>query len=175
MTALGLIETKGLLAAIECTDAMLKAANVHLLEKNLAGGGLVTISIAGEVGAVKASVDAAVAAVQRIQGATLVSAHVIARPDTELSCIISTQVAPEARPSPKAEVKAAVGREAPASSAASKPEGYEISQLKKLSANSLRQIASALDAFPMIREEMASASKKDLIEAIIAASRQEEE
>jgi len=101
MSALGLIETKGLLAAIECADTMLKAANVRLLEKNLASGGLVTISVAGEVGAVKASVDAAVAAVSRITGAVLVSAHVIARPDSELSRIIALQAAPNVRPSPR--------------------------------------------------------------------------
>ena len=113
MTALGLIETKGLLAAIECADAMLKAANVRLLEKNLVGGGLVTISVAGEVGAVKASVDAAVAAVQRIEGAVLVSAHVIARPDSELSSIIALQAAPDARPSLRPKTAAGGGVHAP--------------------------------------------------------------
>lgn len=55
MLALGLVETRGLLAAIEGADAMLKAADVRLLEKNLATGGLVTITIAGEVSAVQAS------------------------------------------------------------------------------------------------------------------------
>ena len=59
MLALGLVETRGLIAAIEGADAMLKAADVRLLEKNLATGGLVTITIAGEVSAVQASVDAA--------------------------------------------------------------------------------------------------------------------
>ncbi|TYT74287.1 BMC domain-containing protein [Desulfobotulus mexicanus] len=91
MTALGFIETKGLTGAIEAADAMLKAADVELLEKSLAGGGLVTISVAGEVAAVKASVDAAVAAVGRIKGAILVSEHVIARPDAELERIILTK------------------------------------------------------------------------------------
>lgn len=101
MTALGLVETKGLLAAIEGADAMLKAADVRLLEKNLAGGGLVTITIAGEVSAVQAAVSAAMAAIQRIPGSVLVSHHVIARPDVELSNIIVTQVQSPA-PAPKA-------------------------------------------------------------------------
>lgn len=91
MTALGLIETKGLIPAIESADAMLKAAHVRLLEKNLVGSGLVTITIAGEVSAVKASVEAAAAAVKRISGATLVSEHVIPRPDTGLNEIIATK------------------------------------------------------------------------------------
>lgn len=89
MLALGLVETKGLLAAIEGADAMLKAADVRLLEKNLAGGGLVTITIAGEVSAVAASVSAAVAAIERICPAALVSRHVIPRPDAELAGIIA--------------------------------------------------------------------------------------
>jgi len=184
MTALGLFETKGLVGAIEGADAMLKAANVRLLEKNLAGGGLVTITVAGEVAAVKASVDAAVASVTRIKGAVLVSAHVIARPDSELSRIIATRAAPDAPPPPGPKPAAsrlaapiAMIRSGSGQSGAS-PSGsgrYTLAQLKKLSANGLRQIASSLEGFPMSPGEMASASKKDLIEAIIAASRQEEE
>ena len=57
MLALGLVETRGLIGAIEAADAMLKAADVRLLEKSLASGGLVTITIAGEVAAVQSSVD----------------------------------------------------------------------------------------------------------------------
>lgn len=89
MMALGLIETRGMLPAIEGADAMLKAADVRLLEKNLATGGLVTITIAGEVAAVQASIEAATRAIARIEGATLVSSHVIPRPDTELSGILA--------------------------------------------------------------------------------------
>ena len=92
MPALGLVETRGLLAAIEGADAMLKAADVRLLEKNLVGGGLVTVTIAGEVSAVAASVDAAAAAIRRLSangGKLLVSRHVIARPDEGLSGILA--------------------------------------------------------------------------------------
>lgn len=88
MEALGLIETKGLLAAIESADAMLKAAEVRLLDKTLVGGGLVTITVTGDVAAVKASIDAAAAAVGRLGAALLVSQHVIPRPDQELKAII---------------------------------------------------------------------------------------
>lgn len=71
MLALGLVETKGLVGAIEAADVMLKAADVRLLEKSLASGGLVTITIAGEVSAVQSSVEAARAAVDRLDGAVL--------------------------------------------------------------------------------------------------------
>lgn len=111
MTALGFIETLGLLPAIEAADAMLKAADVRLVDKSLASGGLVTITVTGEVAAVQASVDAGAASVGRIYGATLVSKHVIARPDAELSKIIDAkkaapkapaQSAPKAQPAPAA-------------------------------------------------------------------------
>jgi microcompartment protein CcmL/EutN len=187
VTALGLIETKGFLAAIEGADAMLKAANVRLLEKNLAGGGLVTISISGEVAAVKASVDAAVASIRRIAGAALVSAHVIARPDAELARIIAMRAAPTPTTPPgssqatvvesseAAPVRKARPRSSKTAARVSGAARHDASQLKKLSAKGLRQIAGALAGFPMTPGEMASASKKDLIEAIIAASRQEGE
>lgn len=84
MEALGMIETKGLLAAIESADAMLKAAEVRLLERTFVGGGLVTVTITGDVAAVKASIDAAAASVSRLGAELLVSQHVIPRPHVEL-------------------------------------------------------------------------------------------
>ena len=64
--ALGLIETKGLVGSIEAADAMVKAANVYLIGKVLVGGGLVTVMVRGDVGAVKAATDAGAAAAQRV-------------------------------------------------------------------------------------------------------------
>ena len=66
MQALGMIETKGTLAAVEAADAMLKAADVALLEKTKVGGGLVTVTVTGDVAAVTAAVDAGAAAVERL-------------------------------------------------------------------------------------------------------------
>ena len=86
MQALGLIETKGLIAAIESADTMLKAAEVTLLEKTHVGGGLVTVAVVGDVGAVKASVDAGAAAAQRV--GELISVHVIPRPHSTLDGLI---------------------------------------------------------------------------------------
>ena len=85
MKSKGFIETKGLVAAIEAADAMVKAANVTLTGKKI-GGGLVTVIIEGDVGAVKAAVDAGAASAQKV--GELVSVHVIARPDTEIETFL---------------------------------------------------------------------------------------
>lgn len=88
MKALGLIETRGLLAAIESADTMLKAADVSIFDKTYVGGGLVSVAVTGDVGAVKAAVEAGVAAVKKLDSSLLVSEHVIPRPHEELDSII---------------------------------------------------------------------------------------
>ncbi|KGO15198.1 BMC domain-containing protein [Clostridium botulinum] len=95
MQALGLIETKGLLAAVEAADTMVKSADVSIIEKTYVGGGLVTISVTGDVGAVKASIEAGVAAVKKLDEVFLVSEHVIPRPHEELESIIGPNTPPE--------------------------------------------------------------------------------
>jgi ethanolamine utilization protein EutM len=84
--ALGMIETKGLVAAVEAADAMVKAANVSLTGKVHVGGGLVSVFVRGDVGAVKAATDAGAAAAGRI--GELVSVHVIPRPHGEVELIL---------------------------------------------------------------------------------------
>ena len=81
--ALGMIETKGLVGAIEAADAMVKSANVNLIGYEKIGSGLVTVMVRGDVGAVKAATDAGAAAAQKV--GEVVSVHVIPRPhiDTE--------------------------------------------------------------------------------------------
>ena len=88
MKALGMIETRGLVASIEAADAMVKAANVTLQCKEHVGGGLVTIMVRGDVGAVKAATDAGAAAAERV--GTLISVHAIPRPHEELEEILDT-------------------------------------------------------------------------------------
>ena len=88
MDALGMIETRGLVAAIECADVMLKAADVVLNARPLVGGGLVTVCVSGDVGAVKASVDAGEAAVLHLGKDLLISRHVIPRPDAAIAGIL---------------------------------------------------------------------------------------
>ena len=86
LIALGLIETKGMVGAIEAADAMCKAAKVTLLGKEISGGALVTVMVRGEVGAVKAATDAGAAAARRV--GELVSVHVIPRPHSEVESIL---------------------------------------------------------------------------------------
>lgn len=88
MKALGLIETRGLIAAIESADTMLKSADVSIFDKTYVGGGLVSVAVTGDVGAVKAAVEAGVAAVKKLDSSLLVSEHVIPRPHEELDSII---------------------------------------------------------------------------------------
>jgi ethanolamine utilization protein EutM len=84
--ALGLIETKGLVGSIEAADAMVKAANVRLIGKEHVGGGLVTVMVRGDVGAVKAAVEAGAAAAKRV--GELISVHVIPRPHDDVEAIL---------------------------------------------------------------------------------------
>jgi ethanolamine utilization protein EutM len=84
--ALGMIETKGLVASIEAADAMVKAANVALIGKEYIGAGFVTVMVRGDVGAVKAATDAGAAAARRV--GELVSVHVIPRPHGEVERIL---------------------------------------------------------------------------------------
>ncbi len=86
LIALGMVETKGVVGAVEAADAMVKAANVSLIGKVKVGGGLVTVMVRGDVGAVKASVDAGAAAAERV--GELISCHVIPRPHPELEQIL---------------------------------------------------------------------------------------
>lgn len=87
--ALGLIETSGLVGAIEAADAMVKAAKVKFLGRQKVKGGLVAVMVAGDVGAVKAAVDAGAAACKRV--GILVSAHVIPRPHDDIDMMIPTE------------------------------------------------------------------------------------
>ena len=84
--ALGLVETKGLVGAIEAADAMVKAADVQLIGKEKIGSGLVTVMVRGDVGAVKASVEAGAAAAKRV--GELYSVHVIPRPHEDVEAIL---------------------------------------------------------------------------------------
>src|SRR6266404_7948985 len=86
LEALGMIETKGFVGAVEAADAMLKAANVQLVGKEYIGAGYVTIFVRGDVGAVKAATDAGAAAARRV--GELISVHVIPRPHAEVERVL---------------------------------------------------------------------------------------
>ncbi len=89
--ALGMIETRGLVGSVEAADAMVKAAKVALVGKEVIGGGYVTVMVRGEVGAVKAAVDAGAAAAKRV--GELVSVHVIPRPHSDVEQILPKNAA----------------------------------------------------------------------------------
>ena len=97
--ALGLVETRGLIGAIEAADAMVKAARVKFLGRQKVKGGLVAVMVAGDVGAVKAAVDAGAAACKRI--GKLASAHVIPRPHDEIDLMIPGDAGPDSAPETK--------------------------------------------------------------------------
>ncbi|MBN2257598.1 MAG: ethanolamine utilization microcompartment protein EutM [Anaerolineaceae bacterium] len=86
LIALGMVETRGLVGAIEAADAMVKAANVNLIGSEYIGGGYVTVMVRGDVGAVKSATDAGAAAAKRV--GDLVSVHVIPRPHEEVEMIL---------------------------------------------------------------------------------------
>lgn len=86
LEALGMVETKGFVGAVEAADAMVKAANVTLLGKEYIGAGYVTVFVRGDVGAVKAATDAGAAAARRV--GELISVHVIPRPHAEVERVL---------------------------------------------------------------------------------------
>nr|WP_321465980.1 BMC domain-containing protein [uncultured Desulfobulbus sp.] len=86
LNALGMVETRGFVGAVEAADAMVKAANVTLMGKTTVGSGLVTVIVRGDVGAVKAATDAGAAAADRV--GELVSVHVIPRPHSDVEMIL---------------------------------------------------------------------------------------
>lgn len=112
MKALGMIELYGYLAAVEALDSALKAANVSSLGATKVGGGLVTVMVEGDVGAVKASMDAAASAAERV--GEVISVHVIPRPHESVGEMLKppTPPAPEKSPEPDPEPEARAGIEA---------------------------------------------------------------
>ena len=98
--ALGMVETKGLVSAIEVADAMVKAANVTLVGKEKIGSGLVTVMVRGDVGAVKASVEAGAAAAKRV--GELYSVHVIPSPHEDVEMLLGEQPKAKAAAKPAA-------------------------------------------------------------------------
>jgi len=106
MKAIGMVETRGFVGAVEAADAMVKAANVSLMGRENAGGGLVTVLVEGDVGAVKAAVDAGAAAAKRV--GELYSVHVIPRPAEGVS-----EALPEVTKVKRATAKQAVKPVAP--------------------------------------------------------------
>jgi ethanolamine utilization protein EutM len=140
--ALGLVETRGLVGALEAADAGAKAANVRLLGTEKADAGLVTVKFLGEVAAVRAAVDAAAAAAQRV--GQLVSTHVIPRPHDDLGLVAEDD---EVTSSP-------VSRDR-----------LDFAKLEQMKVVELRSLARRMDSFPLKGRDVARAGRDELLSA----------
>ncbi|HWE43977.1 MAG TPA: BMC domain-containing protein [Gemmatimonadaceae bacterium] len=154
--ALGLVETKGLVGAIEAADAGLKAANVELLGSERADAGLVTVMFGGDVAAVKAACDAGAAAAERV--GQLVGVHVIPRPSPMLAAI---------------ETDESPGRRAGDDGAPSPlPNGsWDVAALESAKVVELRDMARRVENFPLKGRDVARASREELLAAFRSLSR----
>lgn len=182
--SLGLIEVRGRIGAIEALDAALKAANVHFVNMSKVGGGLTAVFVEGEVGAVKAAVEAGAAAADRVSD--LISAHVIPRPAAGIRCL--TGDLPEQKPSsaetqpekPSEENKkdntkdnttedTVKKKEKPAKKPAevtAAPEKPDFEQIKGYNVGKLRAFARSLEGFTMSRREINFAKRDALLERL---------
>ena len=191
MKALGMIETRGLVASIEAADAMVKAANVTLTCKEHVGGGLVTVMVRGDVGAVKAAVDAGAAAAERV--GELVSVHVIPRTHEELEGILTTPapvtptpkpprepeeappapVSPPPVPQPEPQPDPEVPAEEEKAEEGEEAEGVSLAELtdevlEAMPVVKLRSVARSVGLDTMTRKEIRFAKKEELVAAIRA-------
>ena len=184
MKALGMIELYGYLAAVEALDSALKAANVSSLGATKVGGGLVTVMVEGDVGAVKASMDAAASAAERV--GEVISVHVIPRPHESVGEMLkpptppAPEKSPEPDPEPKPEPELKLEPEAEASETPIaevsdnavieepvKAESYTEEMLEKMSVSKLRTIARELQVNNMTREQIRFGKKTELIQNIL--------
>ena len=177
MQALGMIEVYGYLTAVEALDSALKAANVSRLGVEKVRGGLVTVLVEGDVGAVKAAMDASAAAAERV--GTVISVHVIPRPADDVTRMLKGGKEPEEPTPPEPEkpsepeissepdtlsepeseaVKAEEGEKA--------PQDVTVEEMQTLGVDALRRLARALEIKNMTRAEIRFAKKQELIQKI---------
>ena len=177
MQALGMIEVYGYLTAVEALDSALKAANVSRLGVEKVRGGLVTVLVEGDVGAVKAAMDASAAAAERV--GTVISDHVIPRPADDVTRMLKGGKEPEEPTPPEPEkpsepeislepdtlsepeseaVKAEEGEKA--------PQDVTVEEMQTMGVDALRRLARALEIKNMTRAEIRFAKKQELIQKI---------
>ena len=177
MQALGMIEVYGYLTAVEALDSALKAANVSRLGVEKVRGGLVTVLVEGDVGAVKAAMDASTAAAERV--GTVISVHVIPRPADDVTRMLKGGKEPEEPTPPEPEkpsepeislepdtlsepeseaVKAEEGEKA--------PQDVTVEEMQTMGVDALRRLARALEIKNMTRAEIRFAKKQELIQKI---------
>ena len=181
MKALGLIEVRGMVPAVEALDSALKAANVNRLDVVKVGGGLVSVLIEGDVGAVRAAVDAAQAAAEKI--GTVISTHVIPRPAEDVTQMITPNPDPQPiiseqlednhdetaeaeQPEDSSEVTEEV-KEEPAEQKKGKLAYIpDVEEMKAMTVDKLRALARKLEITNMTPKEIRFANKTELIAKI---------
>ena len=188
--ALGLVETKGLVGAIEAADAMLKAANVVLVGKERTDPAMITIKIVGETAAVRSAVDAGAAAAKRVS--QLISVHIIPRPAEDLDQLIFVNNA-KTQSRPQDEVEAILGggatvqtelpleeedeTDAAPEEAYTKPSGLSpelekyFEKLDAMTVHELRRFARGVEGLSIYGREISRANKKQLLEELMRAKK----
>ena len=192
MQALGMIEVYGYLTAVEALDSALKAANVSRLGVEKVRGGLVTVLVEGDVGAVKAAMDASAAAAERV--GTVISVHVIPRPADDVTRMLKGGKEPEeptpptspepeepsepeisSEPDTLSEPESPAEPEAPAEpesepakaeEAEKAPQDVTVEEMQTMGVDALRRLARALEIKNMTRAEIRFAKKQELIQKI---------
>ena len=172
MQALGMIEVYGYLTAVEALDSALKAANVSRLGVEKVRGGLVTVLVEGDVGAVKAAMDASAAAAERV--GTVISVHVIPRPADDVTRMLKGGTEPEkpSEPEISLEPDTLSEPEEPESEAVKAEEGEKapqdvtVEEMQTMGVDALRRLARALEIKNMTRAEIRFAKKQELIQKI---------
>ena len=181
MKALGLIEVRGMVPAVEALDSALKAANVNRLDVVKVGGGLVSVLIEGDVGAVRAAVDAAQAAAEKI--GTVISTHVIPRPAEDVTQMITPAPDPQPiiseqledhhdetaeaeQPEDSSEVTEEVTEEPAEQKKGKLAYIPDVEEMKAMTVDKLRALARKLEITNMTRKEIRFANKTELIEKI---------
>jgi len=180
MEAIGMIETSGLVASIEAADAMVKAANVSLLNKRKVGGGLVMVTVTGDVGAVKASVDAGAAAAARV--GTVYSTHVIPRPHSQVGAMLEQDLLqapvpgkPTPPPAPEAPVPEPEPESEPEPASMSTPESEPLpspsqgqlpAEIESMKVTQLRSFLRKLKTKSLAPDEIRFANRETLLKAI---------
>lgn len=165
--ALGLIETRGFVGAIEAADVMVKTANVRIIGKEIVRDGLVTVQIIGEVAAVKAAVDAGAAAAARV--GTLISQHVIPRPIDEIEHILAG--IPHEN-TPRATSKSTMTHQptppvAELDFVSPAPSEYDPDKLEDMTVRELRTLARQIGGLDIQGREISRANKEELIKVLL--------
>jgi microcompartment protein CcmL/EutN len=197
--ALGMVETKGLVAAIEAADTMLKTANVVLAGKEVTRGALVTIKVVGDTAAVRSAVEAGAAAAQRV--GELVAQHIIPRPSDEIESLIftlqkqsedkkiaekqwelsldeKTGQAPTPVPEPP-QIEEVIQTEPAKEEAYSMPEGLSpeleeyFKKLDAMTVSDLRRFARGVKGLTIYGRQISRANKKELMEELLSAKGKE--